>query len=84
LAARTAFCLRGAFGSTRCGIAAALAARPPVAARVPRSVAPHVAISVAVAAIAIAIPVAATGPATIAIVAGVAMRGPIAWGLLRG
>jgi hypothetical protein len=82
LTACTAVCLRGAFGAPRWGIAAVLAARPSVAPRVPRSVSPRVAISVAVSAVAISIPVAAAAAsATIAIVTRVAMRRPVALGL---
>jgi hypothetical protein len=80
-AAGTALCLRGAFGAARCRFAAVLAARPSVASRVPRSVAPHVAISVAISAITISIPIAAAAPAAIAIVTRIATAKPVALGL---
>ena len=54
-----------------------------VAARVPRTVAPNVAIAVAVATIAVSIATATATAAAIAIVAGVAMLRPIALRLCR-
>jgi hypothetical protein len=82
LSARIALRLRGPFGAPRCGITAILTARPPIAPRVPRSVAPCVAISVAVSAVAVPIPVAAAAAtATITIVTCIATAKPFTLGL---
>jgi hypothetical protein len=84
LSARIALCLGSPFGAARCGITAILAARSSTLPRVARSVAPHVAISVAVSTVAMPIPVAAAAAAaTIAIVTRIAMRRSFALGLGR-
>lgn len=82
LSARIALCLGSPFGAARCGITAILAAWSSTLPRVARSVAPHVAISVAVSTVAMPIPVAAAA-ATIAIVTRIAMRRSFALGLGR-
>jgi hypothetical protein len=69
--------LSGAFGAARRGIAAVLSARSPVSARIAWSVAPDIAIAVPVAAVTVAVPVAAAAR-SIAIVARLAMRRPVA------
>ena len=80
LSARIALRLRGTFGAPGCGITAIFTARPPTLPRVPRSVAPCVAISVAVSAVAVPIPVAAA-TAAVAIVTPIATAKPFTLGL---
>ena len=77
---RSAIRLRAAFGAARRGITAVLAARASVAPRVPRSVAPYIAISVAIAAVTMSISVPAAA-AAVAVVPRVAMRRPVALGM---